>query len=339
MSREKLWTLAIAGALVALGVVVLFPSGKDESPRLWSEDWSALEFEGTDGPVRMEKVAGWYSDAFFVGAPGGIMRLASPSVKSFFLDLQRPTVKGEYRVSEQEAAEIFAESRCITMMRGSVRRELCGGRASGGQAFARLKEDPLRVYLLPEYIFSRLKNDPGLWIEKRLVVLPSGSAADRVHVTIRGESIDLGRKKEKVEQGEKIHWYAGEREIPLNLANNLLSALYGLQRDRMVQDRAPGEDLVGEVRIATVTESPSVEGIFRGMFGRASLVVRLYGPRTVEGAAMYAVGSEADGSADLVSEARVERVLAAVKAAAAIPAVTAPPAELELPGQLKAPAR
>lgn len=339
MSREKRWILAIAVALVALGVVVMLPSGKDESPRLWSEDWTALEFEGRDGPVRMEKVAGWYSDAFLVGSPGGIMRLASPSVKSFFLDLQRPVVKGEYRITEQEAAEMFAEPRCVTMLRGSIRRELCGGRVAAGQAFARLKEDPLRVYLLPDYIFSRLKNDPALWIEKRLVVLPSGSAADRVHVTIRGESIDLVRKKEKVEQGEKIHWYAGEREVPLNLANNLLSALYGLQREQMVEDRPASQDVSGEVRIDTVTESPSIEGVFRGMFGRGSVRLRLYGPRSVDGAAMYALTGEADGSADLVSEARVERVLAAMKAVAAPPAAAAPPAELELPGQLKTPAR
>lgn len=325
MSREKIWAIAIAVALLLLSLIVLLPSGKENSPVLWSEDWSALEFPGNTGVVRMEKAAGWYTDGFLVGEAGHALRPAAPSVKSLFLDLQRPVVKAEYRVSDQEASEIFSDEHCLTLIRGSTRRELCGGRVSGGQAFARLREDPLRVFLVPEYIFSRLRNDPAVWIEKRWVVLPSGSTVDTLHVQFQGESVDLRRKKEKVEQGEKIHWYIGDREVGLNLANNLISALYGLQRDQLVGEPLSGLEPAGEIVISTVTESPSIEGIFRGFFGKRTLKVRLYTSREVDGKIYYPAAAETDGMVDLVSHDRVDKVLAAMKALEAPVATPAPP--------------
>lgn len=319
MSSEKKWLLFGAVGLIALLGFIFFTPKKEEFGRLWRKSIDAIEYEGPTGLVRLEKESGWFEDRFFITSSVNgkvIRRSGSPAVKGIFTEFEAPIVKGEYILDEAEAGKRFADAQCIRLFHGSSTDTLCAGRTQNALSPVRMPEDPQRVYLLPDHIFSRLSTDPAHYVEKRLIVMPAGTVPDRLRIIGPDRSVELFRKKQAAQapDGSKIdavHWFVKakggeEKEIAQPTVMNLLTTLYDMQRDEMLTEKeTPGQPLY-TIELDLVLEGPAAGSALQRTFGDRTLRLTLYNGE-LEGPNGTMIRAESEGVIDAVKKERFDR--------------------------------
>lgn len=319
MSAEKKWLLFGAVGLVALLGFIFFTPKKEEFGRLWRKSIDAIEYEGPTGAVRLEKESGWFEDRFFITFTVNgrvIRRPGSPAVKGIFAEFEAPIVKGEYILDEAEAGRRFAGAQCIRLFHGNSTDTLCAGRTQNALSPVRLPEDPLRVYLLPDHIFSRLSTDPGHYIEKRLLVLPPGTVPDRLRINGPDRSVEFFRKKHATQAPdgsniEAVHWFVKanggeEKEIAQPTVMNLLTTLYDMQRDEMLAEKeTPGQTLY-TIELDLVPEGPAAGSALQRTFGDRTLRLTLF-KGDLEGPNGAMIRAESGAVIDAVRKERFDR--------------------------------
>lgn len=277
----------MAGLMSFLAFLIFTPR-KDSISRLWHMRLDAIEYNAPSGKVRLEKDAGWFVDRFYIttlvnGSP--LRRPASPAVKGIFADLEAPVVKGEYILSDEQIEKRFENENCLTLYSGGDKSTICGGEKSNGLTPVRLPNEANRIYMLPEYIFSRLATDPQAYIEKRLVILPAGTVPDRLRITAADTVLELCRKKDGPEGA--VRWYkrqpnSEDKPIAEPQVTNLLSSLYNLQRDVLLTPGQTDSSVLQntvqyEIEIDVVLEGPAAGGPLQRFFGDQTIRLSLRG--------------------------------------------------------------
>jgi hypothetical protein len=319
MMAEKKWLiLTAAGLFVLIGFIVFTPK-KEEFPRLWRKSINAIEYDGPTGPVRLEKQSGWFEDRFFITfSKDGkvIQRPGSPAVKGLFAEFEAPIVKGEYILDEAEANRRFSDQKCVRLLQGGSTDTLCSGTAKNGLSPVRMPDEPLRIYLLPDHLFSRLSTDPEQYVEKRLLVLPAGTVPDRILIQGSDHRFEFFRTKQPAQmpdgsRTEQVHWNLkideGEaKELQQPAVQNLLSALYDLQRDRLMIDPPVTRAVLYTIQLDLVVEGPAVGGPFQRLAGKRTLKLTIDQNEIQEPVGVF-ISAESEGVIDGVRKERLDR--------------------------------
>lgn len=326
MSAEKKWLLFGAVGLIALLGFIFFTPKKEEFGRLWRKSIDAIEYEGPTGLVRLEKESGWFEDRFFITSSVNkkvIRRPGSPAVKGIFAEFEAPIVKGEYILNEAEVARRFPDEQCVRLFHGSSTDTLCAGRTQNALSPVRMPEDPLRVYLLPDHIFSRLSTDPAHYIEKRLIVMPPGTVPDRLRITGPDRSVELFRKKQATRapdgtEIDAVHWFVKEKsgkekEIAQPTVMDLLTTLYDMQRDEMLTEKeTPGQPLY-KIELDLVLEGPAAGSALQRTFGDRTLRLTLFDGE-LQGPDGTMICAESEGIVDAVKKERFDHFVSRLNA-------------------------